>query len=129
MTDREISLPFRLDSMGRIATTDDPLETARQHLTSYLVTLPGERVMRPSFGTAIRDYVFELLDPLQMTLMMERVKNRVSADVPDVTLAQISASADDSAEAQLVLNVEFALRLGAGQGAMSSTTISVGEGA
>ena len=125
MAMREISFPFRVDGQGRISTTSDPAVAARQHLTTYLLTQPGERVMRPDFGTPIRDYVFENLDPLQMQLLASRSAEKVSRDVPNVTLHSISATAD-SAQSAVHLAVQFAMAVGNSTGAVSTTTISIG---
>lgn len=126
--DREISLPFRLDGQGRIATTSDPSARGRQHLTSYLVTRPHERVMRPGFGTPIKDFVFEELDPLRVNLLGRRVQEQVGRDVAGVRMRELQARID-SDSATVHLTVEFALAVGAGEGVDQTTTISLGGGA
>ena len=124
---REISLPFRLDGNGNVAATSDPMEVGRTHLTTYLLTDPGERVMRPDLGTPIKHEVFEPLDVLRAQLLVSRINDKVAFDVPQVHLLGVSA-AEDSEQAALLLNVEFALAVGEGQGATGSTTIGVAGG-
>lgn len=125
MVDREISVPFKLDNQGRIATVSDPSRIARQHLTTYLLTRPGERVMRGEFGTPIKDFISENLDPLQLALLTQRVQDQVGADVRNVRLVSLQAgeSYDDAA---LVLTVEFALAVGAGEGTPQTLDITLG---
>lgn len=121
----EILLPLGLNSQGRIATTNDPNVAARQHLTSYLMTRPGERLMRPTFGTAISNFVFENLDPVNYELLAVRVKDKVRADVPDVVMSDI-ATKENSAAGELHLTVSFSLSAGLGQGVQQSTTLTLG---
>lgn len=125
MTDREISLPFRVDPQGRVAAVTDPSDRARQHITTYMVTATGERVMRPEFGTALRDTVFEPLTTLTSSLLLTRVREAVNQDVADVVLQSLSSPLD-SDTGTLQVTVEFALAVGAGTGATDSTTITMG---
>lgn len=125
MSDREISLPFAVNGSGRIATTNDPSEIGRQHLTSFLLTDPGERVMRPEYGTGVRNMVFEPLDGVTAPLLLARVREKVGANVRDVVLKDISTPLD-ATDGTLQLTVEFALRVGAAQGTTQQTTITVG---
>lgn len=126
--DREISLPFRLNAQGRIATTTDPADAGRQHLTTFLLTDPGERIMRPDFGSPIRQAVFEPLNELTAALLLERCRDKVSQYVNGVALRNLSAPID-SASATLQVTVEFALAVGAGEGAVRTTTITTGGSA
>lgn len=122
---REIALPFRVDNHGRIATTSNPDVIARQHLTTYLLTAPGERVMRPGFGTPIRQLTFEQLDPVQVTLLTDRVRARIAQDVSYIKLLNIGV-VEDSAQDALRLTVEFAVAEGpVGQSGVQTTTIEL----
>lgn len=125
--DREISLPFRLDNQGRVATTSNPTEAARQHLTSYLLTRPSERVMRPDFGTPLRDQVFEPTDPLLLSMLTTRVQEHVARDVRGVVLRGMGAD-DDSDQGAVTITVEFAVAVGAGEGPDQQTNITLGGG-
>ena len=123
--DREIALPFRVDRRGRIATTTNPDVRARQHLTTFLLTQPGERVMRPDFGTPLGEAVFEPLDGVTAHLLLQRAQEKVERYVPDVRLRSLS-STPDSDQATLRLTVEFAALVGAGEGVARSTTLTLG---
>ncbi|VWX57043.1 conserved hypothetical protein [Burkholderiales bacterium 8X] len=54
----ELDFPFRFDAVGRTATTrlDDHV---RDLIEEVLFTSPGERVMRPDFGSGLLGLVFE----------------------------------------------------------------------
>lgn len=126
--DREISLPFRLDNQGRVASVANPSEGARQHLTSYLLTRPTERVMRPLFGTPLRDMVFESVDPLMLSMLTTQVQDQVTRDVRGVALRGLGVE-DDSDQGEVAITVEFAVAVGAGEGPDQQTSITLGGGA
>jgi phage baseplate assembly protein W len=53
-----IDLPYRVDRTGRTAAPAGPAEHARALIEQVLFTAPGERVMRPGFGTGVYQLVF-----------------------------------------------------------------------
>ncbi|MBL4686740.1 MAG: GPW/gp25 family protein [Nannocystaceae bacterium] len=54
-----LSYPYRMDATGRTAQPADIATWVREVLEMVLFTAPGERVMRPSFGTGVHQLVFE----------------------------------------------------------------------
>lgn len=125
--DREIALPFRVDNRGRIATTSDPNVRTRQHLTTFLLTEPGERVMRSDFGVPLQSLAFEPLDGVTTHLLLQRAQEKVERYVVDVRLQSMSA-APDSDRATTELTVEFAPVVGTGEGVTRSATMTLGGG-
>ncbi len=67
-----IDYPFRFDSRGRTANTDDD-DHIRDMIEQFLFTNPGERVNRPDFGSGLLQMVFapnspELASTLEFTI-------------------------------------------------------------
>jgi phage baseplate assembly protein W len=54
----DLDFPYRFDGLGRTATTDRD-EHIRDLIEQVLLTAPGERVMRPDFGSGMLALVFE----------------------------------------------------------------------
>jgi len=52
-----LDFPFHYDERGRSASTDDA-DHIRDLIYQLLLTSPGERVMRPSFGSGLLQLVF-----------------------------------------------------------------------
>ena len=52
------SFPMQIDALGGVAVTSDD-ENIRQSMMCIIGTAPGERIMRPTFGCAIHDILFE----------------------------------------------------------------------
>ena len=51
--------PYGPDGSGRTGTTEDRYKRVRNLLEAVLFTAPGERLMRPEFGSGIRDMLFD----------------------------------------------------------------------
>jgi Bacteriophage baseplate protein W len=54
----DIDFPYGIDERGRTATTD-PDDHLRDLIAQVLFTAPGERVMRPDFGSGLSTLTFE----------------------------------------------------------------------
>ena len=54
----QVDFPYHFDGRGRTAETDDA-EHIRDLIEQVLFTSPGERVMRPDFGSGLLALVFE----------------------------------------------------------------------
>jgi Bacteriophage baseplate protein W len=93
-----IGFPFRIDGRGHTARADDE-QYVRGLVEHVLFTAPGERVNRPSFGSGVRQLVFEptggeMLGALRMLLqgalqqwLSDQVEvQMVDAEVVDSTL-------------------------------------------
>jgi len=62
LTEKAISLPFSIDSFGKIGTTTDQTKIWADKVRSVLGTSIRERVMRPTFGTLIPFSLFNSID-------------------------------------------------------------------
>ena len=61
-TEKAISLPFSIDSFGKISTTTDQAKIWADKVRSVLGTSIRERVMRPTFGTLIPFSLFNSIE-------------------------------------------------------------------
>jgi len=72
MDESYLDYPFGIDGRGRAAATD-PDDHVRDLIEQVLFTIPGERVMRPDFGSGVAQLVFapnsaELASATQMLI-------------------------------------------------------------
>lgn len=56
---RAISLPFRLDSFGNVASSNELPKIWADRVRTVVSTRHGDRVMRPSFGCALPNNLFD----------------------------------------------------------------------
>lgn len=128
MVDREIITPFGLDASGRIATTFNPATRGRQTLLSYLVTSPGERIMRPMWGTPLKNSVFDTFGPVETEMLADTVSRSVAQDVGNVRIQSLKMGtvSDDGV---LPVTVEFVMVVGDGTSTVVETaTVDLREG-
>ena len=64
----EFGFPFQLDGQGRMASPD-PAVHLEQLVEQLLLTRTGERVNRPTLGTALDQAVFASLGPEQLSAL------------------------------------------------------------
>lgn len=65
---KSISLPFRVDGYGRVATTSDLSKIWQDRVRSVVATSLGERLMRPSFGCPTPVHLFRNTDSIETVL-------------------------------------------------------------
>ncbi len=83
-----LGFPLRIDGSGRMALTRGAEDIDRS-LRVILGTAKGERVMRPAFGCAIWDLLFEPLTDNTLGLMAQAVRDAVSQWEPRADLEEV----------------------------------------
>lgn len=103
-----IDYPFRFGARGRTAATDDAGHV-RDMIEQVLFTRPGERVMRPDFGSGLMHAVFAPNSPELATALEFTTRAALQRYLGDVIEVQaLSVQADDAA---LRVTLRYALRL------------------
>lgn len=80
--------PF-LTKNGKLIERQVDDRLIKNDLLQLLLTAPGERVMRPDFGTGIRPYLFELIDDNGIQALKDNIKAAVEKFERRVTLADV----------------------------------------
>ena len=95
MTD--FDFPYHVDGRGRTATTgaDDHL---RDLIEQVLFTAPGERVMRPDFGSGLLGLVFEPGGPELVATTQHLVQGALQQELGHlIAVDSVEVSQDDGA--------------------------------
>ena len=58
-----LKLPVALDELDGLKLVKNFPELIEQNLKNLLLTMPGERIMDPTFGVGISTFLFEQNDP------------------------------------------------------------------
>jgi uncharacterized protein len=103
-----LSFPLGVDHHGAIGLARGE-EDIEQALKIILGTAPGERQMRPEFGCAIHDFVFDTIDA-EMIGNMERAI-RVAVDRWEPRIELTSIDFDLSRMAGGALEIELSYRV------------------
>ncbi|ASS75491.1 baseplate protein [Tumebacillus algifaecis] len=102
--------PIEVDpTTGRIAMSEHEDDIA-EAIRIILWTAKGERVMRPDFGCAIHNYIFETTDPTTISLMEAAVSDAITAWEPRVHEIDVKISLDDNEAGKLHISVSYVVR-------------------
>ncbi len=102
-----IDFPFRFDSRGRTAVTDDD-DHIRDMIELFLFTNPGERVNRPSFGSGLMQFIFAPNSPELAAALKFTVQAGLQQWLGDVI--EVQALEVTSEEASLRVELKYMVR-------------------
>lgn len=98
------SFPFRVDPRGRSALAD-PDAHAREMLEQVLFTAPGERVVRPEFGSGLRQLLFAPAGDTLAAATEASVRAALQRWLADVI--EVAEVAVDHDEGRLTVHVAY----------------------
>ena len=82
----------------------------REAVLIILGTDLGERVMRPTFGAGLNDFVFEPLNSTTINLVQTRVQEALVAWEPRIDVLDVSATADPTQFNTLLISITYQVR-------------------
>ena len=106
---RGIAFPMRVDQTGSIAMVTGPEDIDRS-IVMVLSTAKGERLMRPQFGCAIWDQLFEPINPNTLGLMAQGVRDAIGQWEPRVELEDVTVEADPDQDARVLIDITYRVR-------------------
>jgi len=106
---RGIAFPMRIDHTGSIAMTSGAEDIDRS-IVMVLSTAKGERLMRPQFGCAIWDQLFEPINANTLGLMAQAVRDAVGQWEPRVDLEDVVTSPDDADSGRVMIDITYRIR-------------------
>jgi phage baseplate assembly protein W len=103
----QFAYPFQIDHTGRVAVADQD-DHVRELIEQLLFTIPGERVNRPTFGSAVHNLVFMPNNPELTTTIQYMIRSSLQQWLGDVI--HVEAVQVESEEAALRVTVQYVLR-------------------
>jgi hypothetical protein len=93
-----------LDADGRLRWARDD-DSIRQVILAILLTRPGERLMRPTFGAGLLDFVHAPNDETTRAMIAARVRKALAHWEPRIRVLAVDVAADpeDPAAAQIAI--------------------------
>jgi phage baseplate assembly protein W len=100
--------PVRVDSTGgiRLVSRDTEIE---ESIRLILSTAPGERPMRPEFGCAIHDYVFDPADARTAGRIELAVREAIRRWEPRVDVLDVSVGPHPVEPDALLLDIRYSM--------------------
>ena len=103
----DLKFPYQIDGRGHTAQTSEE-DWFRGLIEQVLFTMPGERVMRPDFGSGVMQLVFAPNSPELAAATQMLVQGALQQWLGDVvTVEGVSVEAEDSA---LRVTVQYVIR-------------------
>ena len=106
---RGFMFPMRVDQSGSIAMTRG-LSDLDSSIRVVLSTAPSERLMRPKFGCAIWDLLFEPINANTMGLMAVAVRNALGQWEPRVDVEDVVVSPDPTADGKVDIAITYVVK-------------------
>ena len=104
------SYPIAQDAAGQDVAAAEYEEDIRQSIRVILETAPGERVMRPDFGSGLQAMVFEPLNFTTMALVKQRVEQALINWEPRIDLGEVKVAAEANARNRLNIEIGYRVR-------------------
>lgn len=104
------SFPPQFHRRGKEAVMVSGEEDIRQALVVLLSTVPGERVMRPTFGCGLKAMVFETMDEGTVAEIRDVVERAVLFFEPRITLNRVDVTFPDPLGGRLDLVLDYTVR-------------------
>lgn len=82
-------------------------EDIKESIYIILMTQRGERLLLPNFGSNINDYVFEVMDQTNLTLMANGVKTSIANYEKRIRDLDVSVEIDKDNNNKLILNIKY----------------------
>ena len=90
-----VDFPYHVDGRGRTATTGDD-DHLRDLIEQVLFTAPGERVMRPDFGSGLLGLVFEPGGPELVATTQHLVQGALQQELGElIAVDSVQVTQDD----------------------------------
>ncbi|HUB90422.1 MAG TPA: GPW/gp25 family protein [Dyella sp.] len=104
------SFPPRFDPRTKEALMVADAEDIAESLRILLSTHPGERVMLPHYGCALRRMVFEEASEQTVTEIKEMIRKAILFYEPRISLNRIDAQRVDAMQGRLEILIDYTIR-------------------
>tara|TARA_R110000824_G_scaffold163979_1_gene339970 strand:- start:87 stop:497 length:411 start_codon:yes stop_codon:yes gene_type:complete len=85
-----LAFPMRTDGVGGFLTSNENLGSLRDCVIQLIMTRRGARVMRPDFGTDVRQAVFEPLDSRLVDTLKSQISSTIAKYEPRVIIKNLT---------------------------------------
>ncbi|MDT4926280.1 MAG: uncharacterized protein QOG01_3993 [Pseudonocardiales bacterium] len=103
------AFPLAVDARGGIALARREYEL-EQAMRLILATYPGERPMRPNFGSRLRDYVFRSATIDTAAELSQEVRNALLQWEPRVDVKSVNVTIDPWEHNKLYIDISYAIK-------------------
>lgn len=100
------AFPLGADAAGGIAVAGG-YQKIEQAMRLILATYPGERPMRPRWGSTLRDFVFAEVNETNMGAIERAVKSSLEQWEPRAEVVEVDVYPDESTDGLLYIDISY----------------------
>jgi Bacteriophage baseplate protein W len=101
-----LAFPLRADQRGSLALTHG-VEDIEQAIALILGTAPGERPMRPEFGCAVHDVVFDTIDAAIVGKIQTAVHEALERWEPRIEVLDLDVEPSDGDAGKMLVGITY----------------------
>ena len=102
-----LKLPLTQGDLSTFAQTKTTFEQAKHNIRNLLLTIPGERLGQPEFGSNLHLLVFEQMDENFEDIIEATISNAIKTWLPYINIKNINFG--KVSENQININIDFGL--------------------
>jgi phage baseplate assembly protein W len=106
---RRIAFPLHLGDRNQLATASSDL-AIRQSIYVIVMTVPGERVMRPQFGCEIHSLIFAPANHHTAYVAERYVREALERWEPRIILKTVTVTPGNTEQGELFVHVEYEIK-------------------
>tara|TARA_Y100000310_G_C20111705_1_gene547418 strand:- start:91 stop:459 length:369 start_codon:yes stop_codon:yes gene_type:complete len=104
-----VALPLQRDSADGFVMIKTIKTLIKQNLKMLLLTNPGERVMAPSFGVGIKQYLFQNFGHSTPADIENKIREQVKIYMPAINIQEISFGRTDPDSNTLGFSIVYSI--------------------
>ena len=104
-----LAFPLHVDARGGLALTRGE-EDIEQAIELILATAPGEREMRPEFGCAVHDLVFDTVDAAMIGKLETAIRAALDRWEPRIDVEDLEFDLGGVMEGRLLITISYRVR-------------------
>ena len=109
-----LAFPLHADQRGALALARG-VEDIEQAIALILGTAPGERPMRPEFGCAVHDVVFDTIDAAIVGKVQTAVHEALERWEPRIEVVELDVEPSDEDAGKLLVGITYRVRATSGR--------------
>jgi len=104
-----LAFPLNVDPRGGLALARGE-EDIEQAIELILATAPGEREMRPEFGCAVHDLVFDTVDAAMIGRLETAIRGALDRWEPRIEVEDLGFDLGGVGDGRLLITIEYRVR-------------------
>lgn len=101
-----LGFPLRVGPHGRLVTARAEAKI-EQAVWLIVATASGERIMRPQYGCAIHDMLFDPNNPGSQTRLADAVRTALTAQEPRIAVLEVTVESGASDPSAVLIRVDY----------------------